>query len=166
MGSGEEHGTFELLFPCAHIDLLTAEHFPLCDPWNLGARQDFGNVGLTIIHSPPSLLILMMSSHYKGAADKSAQPLAFVGKGITFDSGGISLKPGAVSLVHDLRVSEAHFLLGHEIDAGRYGYVSISFTFYILTRTQVVLLPLSLLLWRSRSCRFRASGSHLHIDRC
>jgi hypothetical protein len=33
--------------------------------------------------------------HYKGAADKNEQPLAFVGKGITFDSGGISLKPGA-----------------------------------------------------------------------
>jgi len=35
-------------------------------------------------------------SHYKGAS-KDAQPLAFVGKGITFDSGGISLKPSAVS---------------------------------------------------------------------
>jgi hypothetical protein len=34
-------------------------------------------------------------SHYKGAAN-DAQPVAFVGKGITFDSGGISLKPGAV----------------------------------------------------------------------
>ncbi|KAF9528163.1 cytosol aminopeptidase family, catalytic domain-containing protein [Crepidotus variabilis] len=33
--------------------------------------------------------------HYKGAGDQKAQPLAFVGKGITFDSGGISLKPGA-----------------------------------------------------------------------
>lgn len=33
--------------------------------------------------------------HYKGAQDKNAPPLAFVGKGITFDSGGISLKPGA-----------------------------------------------------------------------
>ncbi|KIY65934.1 hypothetical protein CYLTODRAFT_423874 [Cylindrobasidium torrendii FP15055 ss-10] len=31
--------------------------------------------------------------HYTGAS-KDAQPLAFVGKGITFDSGGISLKPG------------------------------------------------------------------------
>ncbi|KAG2364786.1 leucine aminopeptidase [Suillus spraguei] len=30
--------------------------------------------------------------HYKGAPSKDAQPLAFVGKGITFDSGGISLK--------------------------------------------------------------------------
>ncbi|KAF8892853.1 cytosol aminopeptidase family, catalytic domain-containing protein [Mucidula mucida] len=33
--------------------------------------------------------------HYKGAPSKDAQPLAFVGKGITFDTGGISLKPGA-----------------------------------------------------------------------
>ncbi|KAG8939548.1 hypothetical protein FRC04_006234 [Tulasnella sp. 424] len=33
--------------------------------------------------------------HYKGAADKSATPLVLVGKGITFDSGGISLKPSA-----------------------------------------------------------------------
>lgn len=33
--------------------------------------------------------------HYKGAPSKDAQPLAFVGKGITFDSGGISLKPSA-----------------------------------------------------------------------
>ncbi|OSD02808.1 leucine aminopeptidase [Trametes coccinea BRFM310] len=32
--------------------------------------------------------------HYKGAA-RDATPLVFVGKGITFDSGGISLKPSA-----------------------------------------------------------------------
>ncbi|KAL1749280.1 cytosol aminopeptidase family, catalytic domain-containing protein [Schizophyllum fasciatum] len=31
--------------------------------------------------------------HYKGAPSKDAQPLALVGKGITFDTGGISLKP-------------------------------------------------------------------------
>ncbi|KAH8101643.1 cytosol aminopeptidase family, catalytic domain-containing protein [Cristinia sonorae] len=33
--------------------------------------------------------------HYKGAADKDATPVVLVGKGITFDSGGISIKPGA-----------------------------------------------------------------------
>ncbi|KAF8635936.1 hypothetical protein AX15_000107 [Amanita polypyramis BW_CC] len=33
--------------------------------------------------------------HYKGHPNQDAKPLAFVGKGITFDSGGISLKPGA-----------------------------------------------------------------------
>ncbi|KAG6809374.1 hypothetical protein H0H92_000512 [Tricholoma furcatifolium] len=37
----------------------------------------------------------IMEIHYKGAPSKDAQPLALVGKGITFDSGGISLKPGA-----------------------------------------------------------------------
>ncbi len=30
---------------------------------------------------------------WKGAADPDAQPVAFVGKGVTFDTGGISLKP-------------------------------------------------------------------------
>jgi leucyl aminopeptidase len=30
---------------------------------------------------------------WNGAADKSAQPIAFVGKGVCFDSGGISIKP-------------------------------------------------------------------------
>jgi leucyl aminopeptidase len=30
---------------------------------------------------------------WKGAADKDAPPVAFVGKGVTFDTGGISLKP-------------------------------------------------------------------------
>ena len=39
---------------------------------------------------PPS------NSHYKGSKEPNARPLAFVGKGITFDSGGTSLKPGAV----------------------------------------------------------------------
>jgi aminopeptidase len=33
--------------------------------------------------------------HYYGHPDKDAKRLALVGKGITFDSGGISLKPGA-----------------------------------------------------------------------
>ncbi|KAF7297466.1 Leucine aminopeptidase [Mycena indigotica] len=33
--------------------------------------------------------------HYNGASSKEAAPLVLVGKGITFDSGGISLKPSA-----------------------------------------------------------------------
>jgi leucyl aminopeptidase len=39
---------------------------------------------------PPRFIVM----HYRGA-DKSEAPLVLVGKGITFDSGGISLKPGA-----------------------------------------------------------------------
>jgi leucyl aminopeptidase len=40
---------------------------------------------------PPRLVVLS----WNGAKDKSAPPVAFIGKGITFDTGGISLKPGA-----------------------------------------------------------------------
>ena len=41
-------------------------------------------------HEPPALIVL----EYYGAAKKKA-PTVIVGKGITFDTGGISLKPGA-----------------------------------------------------------------------
>ena len=40
-------------------------------------------------HQPPKLIVLQ----YKGGKE-SEKPLVLVGKGITFDSGGISLKPG------------------------------------------------------------------------
>ena len=37
----------------------------------------------------------MIVLQYQGASDKSEAPIALVGKGVTFDTGGISLKPGA-----------------------------------------------------------------------
>ena len=40
---------------------------------------------------PPRLIVMA----WLGAEDKKAAPVAIVGKGITFDTGGISLKPGA-----------------------------------------------------------------------
>lgn len=39
---------------------------------------------------PPRLVVMKWS----GAKDKDAAPVALIGKGITFDTGGISLKPG------------------------------------------------------------------------
>jgi leucyl aminopeptidase len=39
---------------------------------------------------PPKFIVM----RYQGAA-KTVAPVVLVGKGITFDSGGISLKPGA-----------------------------------------------------------------------
>jgi leucyl aminopeptidase len=39
-----------------------------------------------------SQLVVMQ---WKGAADANAQPIAFIGKGVCFDSGGISIKPAA-----------------------------------------------------------------------
>jgi leucyl aminopeptidase len=41
-------------------------------------------------HQPPKLIVL----EYRGAGDNEA-PVALVGKGITFDTGGISIKPAA-----------------------------------------------------------------------
>ena len=42
-------------------------------------------------HQPPKFIVL----HYRGRKSEKDKPLVLVGKGITFDSGGISLKPGA-----------------------------------------------------------------------
>ena len=36
-----------------------------------------------------------ISMEYKGSRAKSSEPIVLIGKGITFDTGGISLKPGA-----------------------------------------------------------------------
>lgn len=41
--------------------------------------------------NPPQLIVMK----YQGAANADAAPYVLVGKGITFDTGGISLKPGA-----------------------------------------------------------------------
>ena len=41
--------------------------------------------------SSETLIVIMK---WYGSKDKKAQPLALVGKGVTFDTGGISLKPG------------------------------------------------------------------------
>jgi leucyl aminopeptidase len=58
-------------------------------------RKDMEKLGMGALlsvarasHQPPKLIVL----RYSGAA-KSRKPLVLVGKGITFDTGGISLKP-------------------------------------------------------------------------
>jgi hypothetical protein len=62
------------------------------------------------------------SSYYNGAA-KEDQPIAFVGKGITFDSGGISLKPSAVSTCFwCIVISTNRMRVGHEANACRHGF--------------------------------------------
>ena len=60
-------------------------------------RADMEKLGMNSLlsvaqgaHQPPKLIVL----HYKGAK-ASEKPLVLVGKGVTFDTGGISLKPGA-----------------------------------------------------------------------
>ena len=60
-------------------------------------RKDMEKLGMGSLlcvaqgsRQPPKLIVL----HYSGGA-KKAKPVVLVGKGITFDTGGISLKPGA-----------------------------------------------------------------------
>jgi leucyl aminopeptidase len=58
-------------------------------------RRDMEKLGMGALlavtrgsHQPPKLIVLRYAGGARGAA-----PIAFVGKGITFDTGGISLKP-------------------------------------------------------------------------
>jgi len=59
-------------------------------------REDMEKLGMGALlsvargsHEPPKFIVL----HYKGGKAKD-KPIVLVGKGITFDTGGISLKPG------------------------------------------------------------------------
>ncbi|HEV2302551.1 MAG TPA: leucyl aminopeptidase [Stellaceae bacterium] len=44
---------------------------------------------------PPRLVVMKWRGAPRGRTGEGAQPLAFVGKGVTFDTGGISIKPAA-----------------------------------------------------------------------
>ncbi len=78
---------------------LAAEAAKLARQFKLGIevleRRDMEKLGMGALlsvtrasHQPPKLIVL----RYSGGA-KSRKPLVLVGKGITFDTGGISLKP-------------------------------------------------------------------------
>jgi leucyl aminopeptidase len=62
-----------------------------------GAMREFGMGALLGVAQgsakPPRLVVMQ----WRGAADSPSQtgPLAFIGKGVTFDTGGISIKPAA-----------------------------------------------------------------------
>ena len=58
------------------------------------AREQRMNLFLSVAQGSEQPL-KFVEIHYHGAPDKDAAPLALVGKGITFDTGGISIKPGA-----------------------------------------------------------------------
>jgi leucyl aminopeptidase len=66
--------------------------------------QELADKGLNCLHavgkgatSPPRLVAL----HYKGNPASEATPFAFVGKGVTFDTGGLNLKgTGNIELMH------------------------------------------------------------------
>jgi leucyl aminopeptidase len=72
-----------------------AKEFKLgCDTLDRGDMEKLGMHSLLAVahgsHQPPKLIILT----YKGGK-ATEKPVVLVGKGVTFDTGGISLKPGA-----------------------------------------------------------------------
>jgi len=72
-----------------------AEEFKLgCEILDRAEMEKLGMHSLLSVargsHQPPKLIVLT----YKGAR-ASEKPIVLVGKGVTFDTGGISLKPGA-----------------------------------------------------------------------
>ena len=65
-------------------------------------REDMEKLGMGSLlsvargsHQPPKFIVL----HYKGGKAKD-KPVVLVGKGITFDTGGISLKPAEIGRAH------------------------------------------------------------------
>jgi len=73
---------------------LAARHNLACRVLETAELEHLGMNALVAVGKgsiePPRLIVL----EYNGAGDRS-RPVALIGKGITFDSGGISLKPGA-----------------------------------------------------------------------
>ena len=58
------------------------------------AMQKLGMGALLSVSAGSAQPARLIALHYRGAA-RTARPVVLIGKGITFDSGGISLKPGA-----------------------------------------------------------------------
>jgi leucyl aminopeptidase len=63
-------------------------------------RRDMEKLGMGALlavtrasHEPAKLIVLRYNGAAKGGGKSAARPLVLVGKGITFDTGGISLKP-------------------------------------------------------------------------
>ncbi len=73
---------------------LATRHALSCRVLELDELEKLGMNALVAVGKgsaePPRLIVL----EYRGAGDRD-RPVALVGKGITFDSGGISIKPGA-----------------------------------------------------------------------
>jgi len=84
-----------------HPSYLAERAQAMAEEFGLGCeileRDDMEKLGMHSLlsvargaHQPPKLIVL----NYKGSK-ASEKPLVLVGKGVTFDTGGISLKPGA-----------------------------------------------------------------------
>lgn len=87
-----------VLYPQSYAELIKDQLSPLGVKVEILDEKKLDKLGMGAILAvgmgsarPPRMVIMQ----WNGAEDKSEKPLGFVGKGITFDTGGISIKPGA-----------------------------------------------------------------------
>lgn len=84
-----------VLYPQSYAEIIKEKLEPLGVEVEILSESEMRNLGMGALlgvgqgSSKESKLVIMK---YTGA-DESDQPVAFVGKGVTFDTGGISLKP-------------------------------------------------------------------------
>jgi leucyl aminopeptidase len=75
---------------------IAAGHSKLtCDVMNEAEMKNLGMNSLLSVTAGTQQPAKMITLKYYGCSNKKSKPIVLVGKGITFDSGGISLKPGA-----------------------------------------------------------------------
>lgn len=85
------------LYPASFADIIRRELSPLGIEVKILHRKDILKLGMGALASVgqgSAQEEKLVTMHYKGGG-KSQKNVAFVGKGVTFDTGGISLKPGA-----------------------------------------------------------------------
>lgn len=86
------------LYPATYADRLEEELESLGVGVTVLGENEMRNLGMGALlgvgqgSAHESKLVVM---EYYGAEDKDEKPIAFVGKGVTFDTGGISIKPSA-----------------------------------------------------------------------
>ncbi|MDR2268544.1 MAG: leucyl aminopeptidase [Holosporaceae bacterium] len=93
-----------VIYPESLAEIAKKELLPLGVEVEILNRDDMRALGMNALlgvaqgsSNEPKLAVL----RWNGAEDKSQKPVAFVGKGVTFDSGGISIKPS--DNMHDMR---------------------------------------------------------------
>lgn len=100
------------LYPATYAERLEEELETLGIGVTVLSENEMRNLGMGAIlgvgqgSSRESKLVVM---EYYGAEDKEEKPVAFVGKGVTFDTGGISIKPsnGMWEMKYDMAGSAA-----------------------------------------------------------
>lgn len=93
-----------VIYPESLAEIAQKELLPLGVEVEILNKNDMSALGMNALlgvaqgsAQEPKLVVL----RWNGALNKSEKPIAFIGKGVTFDSGGISLKPG--DGMHEMR---------------------------------------------------------------